>query len=82
LIVGWISGDHLKGPETVSEGIAWIVRGASKGLSRRRRTTSVAWKMFAMSRVGALLLWLGLAKACAPQFDLHPKTVLFIMRYP
>jgi hypothetical protein len=21
-------------------------------------------------------------QACAPQFDLHPKTVLFIMRYP
>jgi hypothetical protein len=21
-------------------------------------------------------------QACAPEFDLHPKTVLFIMRYP
>ena len=55
---------------------------ASSGLSRRRRTRSVPWKMFAMSRVAALLLSLGLGQACPPQFDLHPKTVLFIMRYP
>jgi hypothetical protein len=38
--------------------------------------------MFAMSRVPALLLSLGLAKLVAPQFNLHPKIVLFIMRYP
>jgi hypothetical protein len=36
------------------------------------------WKMFAVRRVAALLLSLVLAKLAAPQFDLHPKTVLFI----
>jgi hypothetical protein len=37
--------------------------------------------MFSMSGVAALLLWLGVAKLARRNFDLHPKTVLFIMRY-
>ena len=82
LIAGWISAKDLKGPEAVSVGDC---RDSSRGLQSaitasgdnicplenvrneaRGSTAPVAWPR----------------QACAPQFDLHPKTVLFIMRYP
>ena len=72
----------LKKPEAVGCLVDRIACWASRRLSRRRRTRSVPWKMFAMRRVAVLLLSLGSGQACPPQFDLHPKTVLSIMRYP
>jgi hypothetical protein len=69
-----------EGAASGQQGIVGMVRGGSNGLSLRRRTTFVPWIRFAMGRVAAMLLSLGPAKL-APQFDLPPKTVLFIMRY-
>ena len=65
MIAGWISGEDLNGSEAV--GVRdW--RDSLLGLPRRRRTRSDPCKMFAMSRVLALLLSLGLAKLVRRNF--------------
>ena len=58
MIAGWISGEDLKEPEAVSVR-DWRELGEPLVASG---TGSVLWRMFAMSRVAVLLLWLGPAK--------------------
>jgi len=82
LIAGLISGEDGKGAETVSvqnrrDG-SWAVQWA---------ITMSADKICPLENVRnelrgctAPVAWPG--QACPPQFDLHPKTFLFIMRYP
>jgi hypothetical protein len=62
LIAGWISGEDLKGPEVVSlgdcrdalRGFEWVITASADNIC--------PWRIFAMNRVAALLLSLGLAK--------------------
>jgi len=82
LIAGEISGEQVKGPETVSIedcrdsswGLQWAITASGDNICPLENvrneplgsTAPIAWPR----------------QACAPQFDLHSKTVLFIMRYP
>ena len=82
LIAGWIPGEHLKGPEAVSVGDC---RDSSRGL--QSDITALGDNICALENVRnetrgntAPVAWP--RQACAPEFDPHPKTVLFIMRYP
>src|SRR5271166_2151435 len=82
LIAGWISGEDLKGPDAVGvgdcrdslRGLQWAITASGDKIcplenvrnEPRSSTAPVAWPL----------------KACAPQFDLHLITALFIRRYP
>ena len=80
-----ISCEDLKGSEAVSVG-DWGDRSLEL-LEFRWAMTASTDKSSPLENVPdetagstATVAWPG--QACAPQFDLHPKTVLFIMRYP
>ena len=82
LIAGWISGEDLKRPDAVGvgdcrdslRGLQWAITASGDNIcplenvrnELRASTAPVAWPR----------------QACGPQFNLHPKIVLFIMRYP
>ena len=82
MIAGGTSGEDLKGPEAVnvedrehgSWEFPWPLMASTDTIcpledvrnKPRDCTAPVAWSR----------------QAFAPEFDLHPKTVLFIMRYP
>jgi hypothetical protein len=81
LIAGWISGEDLKEPEAVS-----VRDWRDSLLSLEQATAASADKIRPMQSIRnepgdstAPLAWP--RQACAPQFDLDPKTVLFIMKY-
>ena len=82
LIARWISGEGLEGPEAVSigdcwdgsRGLEWIIRASVDNICPLENVRDVPLGN------AAPVAWP--RQACAPLFDLHPKTVLFIMRYP
>jgi len=82
LISGWISGEDVKRSEAVN---VRVNRDGSLGL--RWAITALADRICPLENVGneprgcsAPVAWTG--QACPAQLDLHPKTGLFIMRYP
>ena len=86
LIAGWISGEDLKEPEAVSLRVSRI--SASLGDESPPFTPLAASgdRICPLENVRdeprgctAPVAWPDQARP--PQFDLHPKTVLFIMRY-
>jgi hypothetical protein len=82
LFAGWISDEDLKGSEAVRVQIDGIAL-----LGLRFAITAWADKICPLENVreepggsSGPVAWPG--QAFSAQFDLHPKTVLFIMRYP